>query len=73
MQLRPGQFHIYTIDSVLDGAAFLTNLSFVNSLNHAGNEGARQMDESVERLMSSVQTTLERFQQDLKNNQIHQS
>lgn len=61
--VESGQFHVYTMDSVLDGAAFLTDT--VSS--ETKSELSDQMD-SVENLLARVQATLEHFQREYKNN-----
>lgn len=61
--VESGQFHIYTIDNVLDGAAFLTDVASSETNHDLTGE-----IESVENLLTRVQATLERFQQDYKNN-----
>lgn len=61
--VESGQFHIYTIDNVLDGAAFLTDMTSSEAKHELWDDM-----ESVENLLTRVQATLERFQQDYKSN-----
>ncbi len=57
-----GRFHIYTMDNVLDGAAFLTDIASIGGEYDSGDS------ESVENLLTRVQATLESFRQDYKTN-----
>lgn len=66
--VESGQFHIYTIDSVLDGIAFLTDT--------VPSETRSELDDemgSVENLMARVQATLEHYQREYKINSADKS